>query len=290
MADINANNPAGRLFLLLNKAKTIHIPNAQTATISQQMKAAWDIPNGDALAMTYFVANVWESLVEIEEQLKVADTEEYEIFKDTSDHLRRNFLQAPNLQNNWWQFVSGFRDIDLSRLQYASKTLSRSHPEVIIPSADLEEIRQQLHDLYAEIENAKLDFRLRVFLLEGIHNLETAIRDYMIRGTKSVEKAVETILGTGLLHPEMAGTAKTETEKGTLVQFGKIIAKTILALKLAHSTLELLTGGADHKRLPEYIDAPLIEILDAATSDGTEEAESTSTRPLIEAGPSDSIG
>jgi hypothetical protein len=169
MPDVKPDNPAGRLYLLLDQTKRVPNPNTSAYTIGHLMNTAWDIPAGDHVSLFKFILTVVETLDEAEEQLKNADADQYAIFQDTAQNLRRVFVQIA-INSNWQQVVGQIREHDMVTLRFASVTLSRKLNELVIPNDELKAVREKLEGLYTFIEDCEIDFSLKILLLDSVQS------------------------------------------------------------------------------------------------------------------------
>jgi hypothetical protein len=257
--NVTNDNPAGRLYLLLEKAKSLR---------------------GNGFAM-------WEQVFAIDSQL-AEEKRQFEVVvrlfqtQELVDDVERCLLASGDVDpepyiaalpeirkalnfksldtGNYEVILSNIHDHGLRLLGLASEILSRRHSETQITEDELSEILSQVRALFEKVKATSFESdpdvsRLQTFILDSLTYIDDAIQQFRIRGVKRLEDALVRIAGEMSYRygniPEQASKHETTRNwfdewKGVIGRLDSLIrfADTgIRAIDTSSRILALLTPG-----------------------------------------------
>ena len=189
---VKSDNPAGRLFGVLDAVGKYHNANAP-------MKSVWGYVLSDAdfhaPASTWRQYGALLGLVEEGriwvEQSEVADKS---IYLKPFDELARLFDNT-NLEETCDTWKRKLDDTTMVALQFCSVYFSASKKEAEIDQQTLEELQSDVDELIKSAHSSGLPDNFRVMLIESLEEIRRAILEYRLRGAAGLRRAMESGLG-----------------------------------------------------------------------------------------------
>jgi len=139
----------------------------------------------------------------------------------------RSMISAPNLASPWSSYVHLASPETMLALRFLREIIAEED------SIDIEELQDLLDKLYAfrtELDSSAISKAQRDFFLDQLNIIERGIKEYPIRGAKSLKKSFKEGLSEVVLAEEILKEPNAEKEKGML---SELWDKTIKAGNLA---------------------------------------------------------
>lgn len=203
------DNPAGRLYLLLEEAQNLH----GSDTDAQFSKLLNYSPDNIREKLSRIQAVV-SALDETEELLKFHAPDMYEIFQLDRASVYNFFTVMLNGSQDWNQYRRGhLKETALRTLMSCSVTLSSILKEKVVSGEQLSELEAQLDALYLAFVDAELPSEFKNKVLSGLKDVKNAIHEYRISGAAGIEKAISTVLVTVSMESNMKQEDKQDLSK-----------------------------------------------------------------------------
>lgn len=226
---IDKNNPAGRLYDILQKAKG--------RPDTEQTKTAWskvlDIDDNDIL-ITKAVIGLHSLSEEIQSIITMNSQLNHALYLKSFNRIN-NALFPLHLYNQWSTVKGHLTEEALTRLQFCAEELSTFYSEETLSTEDLNEIIKIIEELFEAVFNSSLPDLLRLTLLEEIERLRNSITLYKIKGARGLKQALQATIGAVVANQEEL-KCSTKNNLDVLTRLGELIDKldsfTSRALKL----------------------------------------------------------
>lgn len=181
---ISLNNPAGRLFSVLSRAKT-----SGASTYLLAYSHAFDVPRDDVSQIFLKLGQLGLAIDEIIEQMKLIDSKHLNTYLESVPHLKAAVSVVQLAMN--WDSGRSIRDEDLRALKYCSTDLSEFSREEELSHEQIQELKTDVDEIYEKVlKTGELDRELKRVVLEHLEAIRRAIHDYRIRGIRPVIEAV----------------------------------------------------------------------------------------------------
>ena len=237
---METTNPAGRLHVILSKANE-HVRSKQTASAG----VVW----ADVFGIDTKQGPEWEILVvegilqlkklieETEEALLRVDglTEKY--FRPFERIRKIPYRSITALSSDIRSEILAVSDGDMTVLEFCSERLDGQHAEPIIDEKELQDILQEVTDLFNEVKKADLEPVLQTFMLDGLESLRRGIIEFRIRGPQRLKEAIAEIIASFVMNHEIT---KTPQDQESWARFNKTFRRFVAAVSFAHSGIKLL--------------------------------------------------
>ena len=173
------DNPAGRLFGVLDSVRRFHNPNAP-------MKTVWGYVLSDADIHT--PANTWRqfgSFLELIEEGRMwvedSDVGDKSIYLRPFEELARLFETMP-LEEPCAAWVRKLDDTTMVELQFCSDYFSTFSDEEEIDQQKLQELQSEILELTEAVLDSGLPQDFKTMLFESLEEIRRAILEYRLRG------------------------------------------------------------------------------------------------------------
>lgn len=184
-------NSASRLVTLINSIPG-HPDNTQTLEVwAKLFNISEQNPNKKAAVVSQRLSAMYRELELIREQMRNANYSE-SLYAGPISKVE-NALSTMLLPTTWNQVRQYLTSETLVALSFCSEILPDE--ETQIDSEEMSEIRAQVDDLRASLENSQLPVRLRALIEHHIELILTALAEYPITGAKALREAARTALG-----------------------------------------------------------------------------------------------
>lgn len=250
---LTANNPAGRLYLLLADART-KPPN----TVVRQVWAdVFGVSPDSPIDILQSMAQLINLILEAKDAVTQLDDINHDIYLRPLNKIGDAFSKI-NLETQWDNFRNNIDDATMTSLEFCSDTLSRRVNEEIITDEDLSDILAVAGSLLEVVLDADIDSTLKAILVENIEAIRSATLGYRVSGAKGLRRAVEVSLGSmmwyrDLFERELSDSKKKKTilDYLSLVDKIKTIVDTAMKLKLLTAPVaHFLLGDPSSVELP----------------------------------------
>ena len=133
--EISLNNPAGRLYSILSRAKT-----AGGTTVRNNFASAFGAPSENVPQVIMNFGLLGLAVDEVSEQLKrINAIDTLEIYSESVPFLK-SALSVQNLGTNWEGYKNLLRDEDLRALRFCSKDLAKESLEEALSEDQLKDL------------------------------------------------------------------------------------------------------------------------------------------------------
>jgi hypothetical protein len=214
---IKADNPAGRLYLILEEAKNA---SANTPTVQVWAKVFGFAPE-DKIKLFSYIYLINELYRETIEQINSISDINKELYLQHLPNIAR-VVGPTNLDTTWNSYVGSLSDVAMHSLAICSDTLSRLQMEQPIEQSSLDALRQEIEELAHTVENSDLDNIIKLVILDQLEAIRKAIWEYKLRGAKGLKEALDSSIMAMVRNHELF---KKEGTKDEVKRFAKFITK-----------------------------------------------------------------
>jgi hypothetical protein len=246
--DESANNPAGRLYDLLQKMKTV--PDGPIEDAWRQVLQSGD----SASVLLTRLGEVYALPDQIRREVATyPDDENQELLlrplPTIEDALRRPLVQHVS------EFSGHVDAATMTGLEWCAERMRRRSREGRLTSDQWATLESAILDLYGEIEKElSPEDELRRFLVDHVEDMLAAIQERAIRGTKAIQDAAERTIGSVIVYEKRdrrAERTRPWTEKLMAISAGALLFLSIgnQSLELAgrvYEPLAIESGSAHH--------------------------------------------
>lgn len=203
--DKQPNNPAGRLLKVIENLKGIQRSNNGIRTYN-----GWAMLFGiDESRIGLVMCNIGVTLQlteEIARILKKTD-DDNEIFYRDLDQIADSFRQM-NLQQRLNDTLNRIKESSITGLEYINHFIGSKMPEKIFDREDLKKIKKAILELMDEIVAGDIDQYLKSYLIDKLDMLRQAVEMYDYTGSKPVEIAIDSIVGSSQMNKSVKEAGK----------------------------------------------------------------------------------
>lgn len=189
--DIPTDNPAGRLYHLLSDARDQN-PDLPTRQVWQVVFNSGndDLVLADRLGK--FCVLTHQASRAALGSVPGAKVEQlyWKCFEDI-----KTLVNSMSLVDAWTNSAQYLSDTTMLGLAYWAKELSGKEREAEISSEQLDELLAEVDKLSSTVAASDLDAELKTFIVGKLSDIRSCILDYRIRGSKSLEEAIEATIG-----------------------------------------------------------------------------------------------
>lgn len=187
MPSIRPNNPAARLYLILDESQKYD----SSATIGSVWAAVLDTPESGKLwsrvGLVYGLPREIKRLLQLRPDY---DPHEMSWWEPLSKTLTFQGSRQP------WQYLSaGITDDILGHIRSRAKTLSLTARETVIPGSTIDELRTYITDIRnAMADESEVDEDLANFLDQRLEHMDDLLGDIQIIGAVGVKPSVDAVV------------------------------------------------------------------------------------------------
>ncbi|AVF75871.1 hypothetical protein ACYVL9_002954 [Vibrio fluvialis] len=227
---VDENNPAGRYYALLMKAKG----QGDNSKVRSVWAKVFDVDEkNDSLVISHVVA-LYSLGEEVKSLVNMISDVNAPLYLSSFPQIEKAIFPL-NLDVSWQGPKKHLNDGAMTRLQFCSELLKNSYQEESIDSEELELIKKMIDDLFEATISSSVNDILRLTLLEEIERLRTALAMYRIKGAKGLKQSLQSTIGMVFanqseLKNEEHSNAEVLQKLGVLID--KIDAFTAKAMKV----------------------------------------------------------
>jgi hypothetical protein len=211
-------NPAGRLYAVLQKARTAQ-PNPQAQAV-EMWTAVLDMPNTD-------LTDLLRALLDLDAQMRRVRTQISTLPADADpdialahiDEVEAVLQRLPLLNGQTMEWtLAGLTNAGMLSLRACASLLDRYHLEPVLADERLTELRREVDSLIEEVRQSDdLDDQTRKFILSLLLKIKHSLERYVILGTGPVEAATNETVGALSRHSEtLMKISKSKVAQGFL--------------------------------------------------------------------------
>jgi predicted transcriptional regulator len=187
----HTDNPAGRLFLILKKARSI---NKQS-----KMRTAWaeilEVDPKDTTELLRKIGKVNQLPFDIKDRIKSINNEDHELYLRKLNKVEQA-LGKLNFNSRWDGFLNIIDDTTVSSLEFISNLLAKENYEKGLSKKEIDELLDLTQKFKKELIDSNIPEAVKKFILERLNAIESAIHDYKISGIKPIEIEIERSVGS----------------------------------------------------------------------------------------------
>ena len=226
------DNPARRLHLILSRA-------LQNANSNHKVQDMWaktlNVPADDRALLLRRLGVVVALSGKIVEELRRRDDLDPELFQKWRPQVEA-VLTALNFQQSSDWVKNSLDNASMVSLEYCAHALKQSTKE--LKTEELAELLSEIEDVVIELQETKLDERVKEYILERLREIRAAIENYEYGDSVSLTRTTEACVGSYVTNQDVYAKAKG-ADRGMLVKFGGIVRKTMLLLNIVGNVMEL---------------------------------------------------
>ncbi|MEQ3528131.1 hypothetical protein [Pseudoalteromonas sp. XMcav11-Q] len=216
---IDINNPAGRYYEILRKAKS----KGDDLKVRQVWAQVLDEDESDDSTITRKVIEVYQLGEEVKRLIGMNEGVNKELYLSSFPQIERAIFPL-QLNTTWKAQKQQLNDGVMTRLQFCSELLSSIYNEEQLKDEDLAQVTKLIDELFSAVLSSSLDGGIRITLLEEIERLRTALSMYKINGAKGLKQSLQSTIGMVVTNQgELSSVAASEPD--VIERLGKLIDK-----------------------------------------------------------------
>jgi hypothetical protein len=247
---VKTDNPAGRLYTILKKAKQFKGSGYRIWGNSFNILTNRDereISDAIALQVIEHVIQLKKLINEIELSLKVIEGLNLSLYLTPFDRIRGAIKLRELTTPNYETYLREVTEGDLTVLAFCADVLSRYCREPVVEESQLEEILDSVGALYTDVFNSSLEDELKVFILDELEMLRRAIHEFRVRGFGRLKEAMPSVVGSYVITREWISKSEANDEdKSLLDSFSNILGRYGAVVSFAANTTKLLEAASIH--------------------------------------------
>lgn len=194
----HTNNPAGRLFLILQKAQKIDD--------RKKVKEAWaeifDLDPKNTAEILRKLGEVNKLPATIREDVTSQEDENHQLHLKKLGVVERA-LSNINFNSSWQGIKKQLDEATILSIEHCSDMLSKYSNEKVLEEDDLEVLRNKVQEFKNDLSGYEIDHQLSSLIFDKVNDIERAIFDYELKGTASIQKEVESAFGSYFMQIEV---------------------------------------------------------------------------------------
>lgn len=221
---MNQENPAAKLYSLIEKAQRLGIENTRT---------------------------VWANVLEVDRQNTSALLNKYssliDLYYSTNKLIQNNdrlnnernmrymnligyALGALDLQSDNRQFLDTLTSEVMTALYYISENISLAYnlPDSVAKEDEIKEILEDIEALISNITDSELPADVKQILVKNLFMMKESLHSYFITGIEGVRESLERTIGSVVMNNQViAPEAADENVKGfykVMLRFNEIVS------------------------------------------------------------------
>ena len=246
------NNPASRLLEIIKKGQGI----GNDVQAIDAWGEIFDTPRENLPLLLKRISSFCALPDEIEREIKEIEEANTPLYLDWRSKANVAFTNL-NFVNNWnTTFKARFDDKAVYGIKFCDDLLSRQRPERTVATEDIDNLSNKVEELLNLIEEENIDQTTKNYIKERLIDIQQALGDIPILGTKVIEKEFQAVVGSLTIN----NTYNLQSEGSEFkTKFWRIIYGLGL---LATATLgPMQIGEKVINALPESYQAPVMELV-----------------------------
>lgn len=189
MSSVLPTNPAGRLFLLLNAARSK--PNGSST--KQVWQEVFEIQNSPDDLFIH-LGNLQKLTAEVKylvtRNLGDLSSQYLTMFSSIERAVSVTNLDAP-----WSNYIGFLSEGTMTELRFTWIALDTKFHEEVLDQDKLQELLVSVQDLIKDTLAGDIDPKLKEIIIDLLRGVEESILEYKIRGAESLQKNLERTIG-----------------------------------------------------------------------------------------------
>ena len=176
------DNPAGRLFLILQKSKKIDD--------QVKMKNAWseifDVESENSAKILRKLGEINQLPSEIREKIHSLDNVNHKLALKQMYKVEAA-LSKINFNSTWKNFKNSIDEATMLSIEYCSDILSRNFNNKVLDENELKSLKTRAQEFKNDLSNYEIDLELKKYIYEKVGEIERAIFDYELTGSVTIK-------------------------------------------------------------------------------------------------------
>jgi hypothetical protein len=232
---VKRDNPAGRLWHILNDAKTKK-PNLRTREVWGQV---FNIDKNATSQLLEKQGEIIHLLMDVKRDIEGIDGLNKDLYLKQLPSIE-NALASVRLSDKWEGFKNRLDDATMLSLAHCADKLSEHSNERVLNQDELQGLREEIEVLIDRVlDSTPLGPKLQEILLEHLEVMRRAIINYNLYGSDGLQEAVKTATGAVYLNRKVF---EAEKDSETVDWYWKIIVRVGTMTALVNDAAELAPG------------------------------------------------
>jgi len=236
-------NPASRLLEFVCKARSL--PGNLPAI--QGWVNVLDLEEGNFIEIYTGIADIIQLAHDTSKAINGLDGYDKPLFLGQINKVLSG-ISVVNLQGSWDNVKIQFDDLTVQGLQFCSTVLDQHSGEASLSDDEIRIWLQEIEDLLISITTSEVPDQLKIFFVEHLEKLRSALLHYWIFGTVGVQVSVEKTFGALLVRRLQLSAIKDDSFFKRFFDLFTNVANAITvfegAQSLKGSILSLLSGAS----------------------------------------------
>lgn len=254
------NNPAGRLYALLDAAKVPPRQGDSTA-VRHRWADVLEVDRDDLPTLLARLSPVIALPSQVREAISSIPDLDHQRYLRYLPKVEQAFSNL-NLGTAWQHFAAPIDTATMHGLELCDERLSALRSEPTLAEDERAELHQQVRNLFDDVAANEGKPDLREFLLRHLSAMDQALSEYRISGTPPVENAVRSATGELVLR-KIRGEDLPHSSRSD--RFWKIFTRVALVLNLLQAGIALPQTIVD--ALPVGQERPAAQIIETDAGD-----------------------
>lgn len=233
---IDTNNPAGRLYQLLQTARK----KPEKEKVRNVWAEVFECKPQDDANISKSVVEVYNLSQDVQRLIKLIPGLNHKLYLSSFNKINKAIFPL-NLNASWQAQRAILSDEVLTRLQFCAEVLSKHYSEESLSAEDLEEIDNLIKQTFELVESSGIEVSLRMAILEELERIRSSISMYRIKGAKGVKEALQSLFGAVIVNQEALDRLKGRNED-VLERIGMLIDKLDAFTARALKIKRIMTG------------------------------------------------
>jgi hypothetical protein len=213
------DNPAARLYRISDKI----IQAYHSGTTREAFRKIFNAQSPRELFSCF--EKLHETIDEIKQYIELNDISDRDHYLYSFPKIEK-FLDScmKNLDVPFHAISNRIDEHIVRELKHCALMLDNHISENRIKKEELENLKQEVESLIEQVLSSSYEAKLKKFILEQLHNIKAALKDYEIIGNKALRRVYESNIGAFLLNVPFLDDNKDKEE-------GKQVVKILGSLK-----------------------------------------------------------
>lgn len=204
----NINNPAGRLYLILEDAKKIAGKN-QNMNVQNVWAQIFNVDKENLSLILKKLSRVLQLPHQIRIEINAQKNVDPQIPLKYFNQIEK-ILSTIQFNANMMSLLNQITEKELYSLEMCDDILSRVNPQIVIKDKDYYTIYASITELVNEVSKSQENSELNLFILSKLELILNAMSDYKVIGIEPIKEEITSIIGSVALKPTLV---KDKTNK-----------------------------------------------------------------------------
>lgn len=238
--EIKKDNPAGRLYEILAKAKNQPPDNALKTVLTAALNASNDVDFYKRLV------HLKELVNEVKETVQNMENINKELYLSHYPQIEQ-LTQTSNLDIPWKNVIHLLGEPALINVAHIAEILPYNCRENLIEENVLNELIFEIEEVIKKVNDSSLIIELKRLIIDQLYIILNSIYSYKIRGVKGLRNALTTSLGEFIINYKLFKDAENTDEvksfKSILFKTHSIVTSAFTYYQIAQEGVRFLLGS-----------------------------------------------